>query len=339
MKNFTLCSALLGIIILSSVGCDDNLTESVPNSIPGTISPKNVTVTTYAGTGDYGFLNGPRLQARFYYPMGLSAGADGSLYIADTQNQQVRKISPEGIVSTVNCHPDGGGTLSLQNLGGVVVSAEGILYIANANTIYKLLPSGRITVFAGGEEKGYEDGQGKLAKFNQPAGLALGSDGTLYVADELNHRIRKITPQGLVSTVAGSENGFEDGTALNAKFAFPTGITVGNDGTLFVADMGNHRIRKISSSGVVSTLAGSEQGFEDGTGGNAKFYHPHDLTTAPDGSLYIADSWNNSIRRISTEGVVSTIARDFSFPEGITFHDGHLFVSDYTHRIFQVDLE
>jgi len=337
MKNLTLYSALLGIIALSSVGCDDSI-ESVPNTIPGTISPKDVTVTTYAGTGDYGFLNGPKLQARFYYPMGLSAGADGSLYIADTQNQQIRKISPEGIVSTVNCHPDGGGTLSLQNLGGVVVSAEGILYIADANTIYKLLPSGRITVFAGGEE-GYEDGQGKLAKFNQPSRLALGSDGTLYVADELNHRIRKITPQGLVSTVAGSENGFEDGTVLNAKFAFPTGITVGSDGTLFVADMGNNRIRKISTSGVVSTVAGSEQGFEDGPGVNAKFYHPHDLNTAQDGSLYIADTGNGSIRRISTEGVVSTIARDFSFPEGITFHDGHLFVSDYTHRIFQVDLE
>jgi len=328
----TAYTALMAAIALGSVGCDDAI-----ESIPETISPKDVSVDIYAGTGNYGFLNGPRLQAQFYYPLAMSAGADGSLYIADTENQQIRRISPDGIVSTVPCHSDGG-TVSLAPLGGVVVSTEGILYLSVANTIYKLLPGGDLTVFAGGEE-GFADGQGRLAKFHQPTGLALGADGSLYVADQLNHRIRKITPKGLVSTVAGSENGFSDGAALTAKFYLPTDVTVAADGTIYIADMGNHRIRKISTSAIVSTVAGSDQGFEDGNGADAKLYHPHYLTTTPDGSLFVSDTWNGSIRRISATGEVTTIAKDLSFPQGITFHDGKLFVSDFTHRIFQLSLE
>lgn len=167
-----------------------------------------------------------------------------------------------------------------------------------------------VITLAGAQEAGYADGAGPQARFNFPQALALAPDGALFVADRLNHRIRKVAPDGTTSTYAGTgAAGFADGAV--AKFDEPSGLALAADGTLFVADAWNHRIRAIAPDQTVTTLAGSGvPGDADGQGGAANFDHPCALALGPDGALYVADEYAQTLRRVTMDGTVTTVAGD-----------------------------
>jgi prepilin-type N-terminal cleavage/methylation domain-containing protein len=212
-----------------------------------------------------------------------------------------------------------------------------------------------VSTFAGSGTLGYLDGTGTAAQFYGPTGVALDSTGNVYVADISNQRIRKISPSGVVTTLAGSvTNGFADGTGAAAKFNFPESIAVDSTGNVYVADRGNHRIRKITPSGVVTTLAGSTQGFADGSGAAAQFSILYGIAVDSTGNVYVGDYGNNRIRKISPSGVVTTIAgtgvagyldgtgaaAQFNSPAGVAVDSaGNVYVADGSnHRIRKIEI-
>lgn len=159
-----------------------------------------------------------------------------------------------------------------------------------------------------GSTLGNAEGTGAQAQFNNPIGLVIDVAGNVYVADASNHRIRKITPAGLVTTFAGSSAGFADGTGTVSQFNEPHCLAIDASGNIFVSDYYNDRIRKITPTGIVSTFAGGSQGSTDGIGTAAQFYRPNGLAIDASGNLFVSDSYNNRIRKITPTGVVSTIA-------------------------------
>jgi sugar lactone lactonase YvrE len=188
-----------------------------------------------------------------------------------------------------------------------------------------------VSTLAGSGIYGFADGAGKDAAFADAYGLTTDAAGNIYVADGSNNRIRKITPGGFVTTVAGeSAFGSANGTGANALFNYPHGLVVDGDGNIFVADAGNSLIRKISREGVVSTIAGNgAAGFKNGVGKEAQFNFPADLVLDPLGNLYVSDGANHCIRKVTQDGTVSTFATGFGFPEGIEIDKaGNLYVAD-----------
>jgi sugar lactone lactonase YvrE len=276
-------------------------------------------VSTLAGTGIPGFADGPGSSAVFKFPRGVAADGSGNVYVADYNNHRIRKIDSEGVVSTlagngVGGFADGTGTSAkLFGPSGVGVDGSGNVYVAenNGNRIRKIDSSGVVSTLAGDGTAGFADGTGASAKFNQPAGVAVDRFGNVLVADGGNFRIRIIDSDGAVGTFAGTgTNGFADGPAASAKFNLPTGVAVDGSDIVYVADTGNHRIRKIdSSTGLVSTVAGDgTAGFADGAGTSAKFNAPRGVAVDGSGNLYVADTGNYRIRKIDSSGVVSTLA-------------------------------
>ena len=166
----------------------------------------------------------------------------------------------------------------------------------NNHSIRKITTSGVVSTLAG-STYGYTDGTGTSAQFNSPIGVAVDGAGNVYVADENNHRIRKITTSGVVSTLAGSTSGYTDGTGTSAQFNYPNGVAVDGAGNVYVADLVNHRIRKITASGVVSTLAGSASGYTDGTGTSAQFSYPTGVAVDGAGNVYVADGQTTAFEK------------------------------------------
>jgi len=166
--------------------------------------------------------------------------------------------------------------------------------------IRKITPAGVVSTLAGSGIGGYKDGYRTEAQFNSPSGIAVDRSGNVYVADRDNNMIRKITPDGVVSTLAGNKaGGFKDATGTAAQFIYPLGIAVDMTGNVYVADWGNHRIRKVSPAGAVTTLAGDGQlTFGDGQASKAHFKYPSGIALDPAGIIYVADQDNNRIRRI-----------------------------------------
>ena len=314
-------AALLGLGV-PLAGARAQLVVAVPPPTAAVASA--ATVATLAGEARLkGSADGPALAARFARPMGLAVDARGTVYVADADNMTVRAIAPlVGGVTTLagaagrKGYADGPGAQArFHHPVGLAVDAAGTVYVADADnhTIRKITPDGVVTTLAGlAGTKGSADGSGPAARFNCPHGIAVAADGTLYVADTFNHTIRRITPAGVVSTMAGTagRKGRTDGPAATSRFRHPFGVAVDGQGTLYVADNGNHTIRRISAAGDVSTAAGlaGHSGSANGPGAAARFFFPTGLAVDAGGTLYIAEALNSVVRRMSGAGVVTTLA-------------------------------
>jgi len=307
-------------------------------------------VSTLAGGT---WLDGPALGAKFYGPTDIDTDSAGNIYVADNYNNRIRKISPAGIVTTLAGSgnydfADGIGTAaSFKNPTGVAVDGSGNVYVADAgnNRIRKISPAGVVTTLAGSGTPGFADDTGSLASFNDPRGVALDANGNVYVADRANHRIRKISPAGAVTTLAGSGIAtYTAGNGITASFAYPEGITVDATGYIYVADLNNNRIRKISPTGVVTTFAGSGTPSDvNGTGTAASFDGPKGVTVDAVGNLYVVGQLNNRIRKISPAAVVTNFAGSGNpaFADGIglaaSFYNPYGLAVDGTGNIYVAD--
>lgn len=331
-------------MLLTLVSCGGGGTPATSST-----SGSTAVVTTFAGTGLAGAIDGIGSAASFNSPHSIAADPTGNLYVADTVNNKIRKISPLGAVSTLAggggggpayCAATGCGALdgvstaaSFWSPLGIAVDIQGNVYVGDTvnNKIRKISPLGVVSTLAGGGGGGTScfsagcgalDGMGTAASFNQPEGIAVDDIGNIYVADQANHKIRKITPSGTVTTLAGGGGGAltcSAGTALGcgaldgngtaASFNQPQGVAVDSIGNVYVADSSNHKIRKISPAGLVSTLAGSGiSGNLDGSGTSATFNYPKGIAVDNSGNVYVTDSSNHNIRKITPTGIVSTVA-------------------------------
>ena len=263
-------------------------------------------VSTLAGSTQ-GYMDGT--SAKFSFPRGVAVDASGHVYVADGSNHRIRKITLENgqwsvstLAGSIKGSANGRGTSALFHYPrDVAVDASGHVYVADGSNhlIRKITPEGEVSTLAGSGRAGSANGRGTSAQFDNPLGVAVDSSGHVYVADKSNHLIRKITPEGLVSTLAGSSAGSVDGAGITeAQFNYPYGVAVDADGHVYVADASNHRIRKITPEGLVSTLAGSSEGSRDGAGTSAQFNRPTGVAVDADGNVYVADQLNHLIRKI-----------------------------------------
>ncbi len=278
------------------------------------------TVTTLAGTGAHGSQNGPGNTATFKFPQSVATDSMGNIFVAEYGAHLIRKITPAGVVSTfagtgAQGYVDGpGNTAQFSAPKFVAVDGADNVFVIDAvnNRIRKITPAGVVSTFAGSGSAGGADGNGTAASFAGPLGLAADSAGYVYVADTQNHRIRKITPAGVVSTLAGSltgATGHVNGSGAAARFNNPQGVAVDGSGNVYVGDTYNYAVRKISPTGTVSTLAGSLTGVAgqaDGLGSAAEFSIPWGMTLDSTDNLYVAD--NGRIRKITPLGQVTTVA-------------------------------
>ena len=387
-------------IAIDSSGQNLYVADSKNHSIRKIVISTGV-VSTFAGSsGVSGNVNGDKISdALFFEPTGIVIDSSGNFYVADSGNSAIRKIAPDGTVSTL--------AVGLSSLDAIALDSSGNLYASdNINhIILKITSSGVITTLAGSSGvQGHTDGIGSAASFNSPQGLVVDNLGNLYVTDSGNSTVRKIIISSLtVSTVAGTAGsiGSVYGIGTDAKFYYPNALAIDSSGSniyltdynsirkintstklvttlagpagelvyadgfgaiarfnqamglaadslgnIYVADTGNHCIRKINSSGVASTFAGKGgvYGSADGTGSAARFYGPQGIAIDSSGNIFVSDSGNSIIRKITTSGVVSTLAglagnsestdgigtsARFKYPSGLTIDSsGNLFVSD-----------
>jgi len=300
------------------------------------ITPSGL-VSTLAGSSTSGSSNGKGTAASFFEPSGVTVDDSGNVYVADSYNYMIRKITPGGLVTTLagSGFPgstNGQGTAASFNFPtGVVVDASGNVYVTDSgnNEIRKITPGGLVTVFAGSTTSGHSDGQGSSASFNNPRDIVIDEAGSLYVADTNNDIIRKITSTGLVSTILAGTFWSTDGQGIAASLSGPKGVAIDGSGNVYVADYLNNEIRKITSGGFVSTLAGSTiPGSTDGIGAAASFDGPTGVAVDVSGNVYVADAGNNKIRKITPGGLVSTLV-GISSPQAVAVDaSGNVYVSD-----------
>jgi sugar lactone lactonase YvrE len=332
-----------GLFLLSNASNLNWSTTFFPAvSIPPTLTLGAGVVTTIAGSNTTGTADGTGTAARFSYPQGLAVLPDGNIVVADTNNGRIRLVTPAGVVTTL-------ATGFSYPQGVAVIPSTGVVVVADTNNNLLGLvtyPGGVVTTLATG--------------LSSPTGVAVLSDGNIVVADKDNHRIRLVTPLGVVTTLAGSGSAaFADGTGAAASFNQPRGVAViPSTNTIVVAEAFNHRIRLVTyPGGVVTTLAGSgSAAFADGTGTAASFNQPHGVTVIPStGVIVVADVNNHRIRLVTPLGVVSTLAGNatgtfadgtgtgasFNFPQGVAvdpFTDRVYVADTYNQRIRQVTL-
>jgi len=285
-------------------------------------------IATIAGNGNVAFAGdgGLAKAAALNHPCGLAIDPTGGIYIADTDNARIRRLSPSGMISTVagdgvpGDSGDGGSALnaSLSDVAGVALDAAGNFYFGDASNrrIRKVTPAGIISTVAGTGTQGFsgDGGPATNATLDRPTFVVVDPAGNLYFADSSNQRIRRVDINGTITTIAGNGMaGFsgDGGLAGNASLMFPLGLAMDRTGNLYVADANNHRIRRIDLSGIITTVAGNGvEGFSGdlGPATSASLNYPEDVAFDGAGNLFIADSGNNRIRKVDPAGVISTIA-------------------------------
>ena len=346
----------------NSLACDDgNPCTAGDVCTGGKCAPGAVTVvSTLAGNGQGKHVDGKGAAASLYHPRGVELDAKGNLYIADGNNNRIRMMAPDGTVTTIA----GAGTAGFADgkaadamfhtPSDVAMGPGGTVYVADVSTqrIRILDPAKKtVTTLAGGAG-GYKDGKGDQAQFNAPYSVATNGKFVAFVPDYNNHRLRKIETDGTVTTLAGNAAGFANGKGTAGRFRHPLGVAVDRHGDIFVADYGNHAIRKVTKDGVVSTLAGTGQaGNVNGSAASARFQYPWGITVDASDRVFVMDRHNHALKMI-TGGVVTRVAgvsygfadgngmttAHFYFPMGITAGpDGSLYIGDhYNHRIRKV---
>lgn len=317
-------------------------------------------LTSLAGTAwASGSTNGTGSSARFSSINGIVVDGTGNVFVADRDNQLIRKITSAGVVTTfagsasmTGTTDATGGAARFNTPSGITRATNGDIFIADTNnyTIRKITTGAVVTTvngFAGAGDGTTNGAALTAAKFTNPSHLVVNSSGIIYVADTGNHLIRAISTSGVVSTLAGSAgvSGYTNATGTSAKFSNPNGVAVDSLGNIFVADIDNNAIRKITSGGVVTTFAGSTAGVAgttDATGTAARFEGPTDIAIDSSDNIYVTDTSNHTIRKITSGGVVTTIAGSagvsgdtdgtgsgarFYYPEGIALDtSGNIYV-------------
>ncbi|MGW4596232.1 NHL domain-containing protein [Streptomyces sp. NPDC004457] len=277
-------------------------------------------ISTVAGTGVAGFGgdNGPAVSAQLNWPREIAVDRAGDIYVVDTNNHRVRKITADGRITTVAgtgaaaFGGDGGpATAARLNLPtGVAVGGDGVLYVAEYvnNRVRKIAADGTISTVAGTGAVGFagDGGPAVSAQLNRPHAVAVDGEGVLYIADGENHRVRKVTADGKIGTVAGTgAAGFagDGGPAASAQLYLPVGLALDSTGALYIAEFRNHRVRKVTADGKITTVAGTgAAGFagDGGPGATAQLNHPFGLAVDCVDTLYIADDLNHRIRKIAS---------------------------------------
>ena len=318
-------------------------------------------ITTVAGSGataydpgGYAGDGGPATSALLNLPMGVAVDANGNLFISDTLNFRIRKVRPDGVITTVagngveGFSGDGGAATnaSLGRISGCpAVDGAGNIYIAgfNSSRIRRVSPQGIITTVAGSSQGFSGDGgPATSAKLWEPQGVAVDTSGNVYIADTRNQRIRKVNSSGIINTIAGvgAQSYGDGGPATSAALNHPQGVVVDGAGNFYISDTDNHRVRKVSAAGIIATVAGNEIPSFSGDGGQAVLASlnlPWGLALSPGGELYIADINNQRVRKVSSTGIITTIAGggqsgvDLGDPTDVAFDSaGNLYITAIT---------
>ena len=297
------------------------------------ITPADI-ITTFAGIGERLAVDSrtcvptvsaigdgaPAAAARLFHPAGIAWHPNGSLIVADQWNNRVRQISPSGIITTIagnGLHAIYAPQIPATSSGidwptAVAVDAAGLVYFSELHSgrVARIAPDGRLVTVAGTGIPGFNGDTGPATgiRLSNPTGIAFDSTGTLYIADQGNHRIRKVTPDGNLTTVAGSAAGFagDGGPALAARLDRPADVKLDGRGNIYVADMNNHRVRRIDPSGIITTVAGDGvpvRGSDGVPAAASRLSLPSGLAVDPTGDVFVVDWGNYLVRRITFRGL------------------------------------
>ncbi len=336
---------------IASDGAGNLVVADTGNHTLRTVSPDGSVFTAWGAVGAQGSADGNGTSARFSYPQGVAVDGNGNVYVADHNNNIIRKITPDGTVSTlagaagIAGSADGaGGAARFNGPADVAVDGSGNVYVADAgnSTIRKISPSGVVTTFAGAAgAAGSGDGVGASARFRQPQGVEVDAGGNVYVADTNNSTIRKISPAGSVVTLAGAAGQFgsADGNGGSARFSSPVALGLDGAGNIYVSDFDNATIRKVTGNGIVTTIAGfsGQFGNAGGSGSQVRFNQPYSLAVDSGGTVYVADTYNRVIRKVTATGATSNISgttAHFYYAQGIAIDgSGNLYVADGDNQV------
>jgi len=368
-------TVLVGGTAVLSVAASSTGPRSYQWQLNGADLPNDI-ITTVAGNGATNYFGdgGAATNASLDGPDGSAVDGSGNLFIADLGNNRIRKVDPNGIITTVagngsaGFSGDGGAATnaSLDDPDSVAVDGLGNLFIADLgnNRIRKVDPNGIITTVAGNGNAGYsgDGGAAANASLDEPYGVAVDGLGNLFIADTFNNRIRMVDPSGTITTVAGNGSGGysgDGGAATNASLDGPYGVAVDSIGNLFIADTFNNRIRELNTNGIIITVAGSGSAGYSGDGGaatRASLSYPFGVVVDIFDNVFIADTFNNCVREVDTNGIINTVAGNGSAgysgdggaatqaslddPYGVTVDgSGNLFIADTdNNRIREVTL-